>query len=59
MPKRTLSPQPGADVLTNWPPSKDDPRLIDLVKAMAREQAREDHEAEMARINRTNTRQVA
>lgn len=35
---------------TNWPPKANDPRLVEMVKAMARQQARKDHEAEMQRI---------
>lgn len=35
---------------TNFPPKANDPRLVEMVKAMARQQARKDHEAEMQRI---------
>lgn len=45
--------------LTNWPPAPNDPRLVELVKAMARDQARRDHEAEMQALADKKAQKVA
>jgi hypothetical protein len=49
LPKRARSPQPKRVALTRADGGKHDPRVLELVRALARQRAAEDHEAEQRR----------